>query len=229
MKNLARHQQPKESVDEYIADYRNAMRNFQYDDNLQMTLILNGLRPEIKAIVMQHLPFQNIEEMSTKAKHVESALKSYVETPNVSNVGHSATLAVNMTREEHQLNVRDVEEVIRKAIEPISDKLHNLSFRGAHKEYGDRRGSSSQGRFTTFMQPGFSRAPSQRFQGRGRGNGDPTNKRCYVCESRFHLRRECPHVNFRGRDDVGRGNNITQNAPPRFNRRGNANKHLQGN
>ena len=55
------------------------MANFDYNNELQMTLILNGLRSDIKAIVLQHLPFANLEALAAKTKHVEAALKSYVQ------------------------------------------------------------------------------------------------------------------------------------------------------
>ena len=79
MQALARQQLPTETVDEFIADARAKMANFNYNNELQMTLILNGLRSDVKAIVLQHLPFANIEALAAKAKHVEAALKSYVQ------------------------------------------------------------------------------------------------------------------------------------------------------
>ena len=206
VKHLVRHQQPTESVDEYIADYRNTIQNFAYDNNMQMTLILNGLRAYIKAIVMQHLPFNNIEELTTKAKHVESALKSYIVTPSVSSVGQplpktqvtSPSLAVKLAREEAHLSMKGVEDAVRKAIEPLNDRLHTLSLSRAQPSQFYNRG---------FRRPGLSRPIQQRFQGRGRGNGNLANKRCFVCESRFHLQRDCPHTevkreNYQGRQAV---------------------------
>ena len=64
-----------ETVDEYVTEARSKMVDYNYDEDLQMTLIINGLRPEIKTVVMQHLPFQDIDALVNKARHVESALK----------------------------------------------------------------------------------------------------------------------------------------------------------
>lgn len=79
MQVLARHQLPTESVDEYILDATSKMANFNYNEELQMTLLINGLRSDVKAIMLQHLPFANIDALKAKAIHVEAALKPYVQ------------------------------------------------------------------------------------------------------------------------------------------------------
>ena len=73
---LSRTQRPGESVDEYITDTRSKMADYNYGHELQMTLLTNGLTPEIKSVVMQHLPFQDIDALINKARYVESAIKS---------------------------------------------------------------------------------------------------------------------------------------------------------
>ena len=61
---LARSQRQGESVDEYITDAQSKMTDYHYDNDLQMTLIINGLLPEIKTLVMQHLPFAGLEDLT---------------------------------------------------------------------------------------------------------------------------------------------------------------------
>ena len=73
---LSRTQRVGETFDEYITEARSKMIDYNYDFQRQMTLLINGLRPEIKSAVMQHLPFADIDAFVTKARHVESALAS---------------------------------------------------------------------------------------------------------------------------------------------------------
>ena len=51
------------------------MSDLNYDESLQVALLINNLRPELKAVLLQHLPFENIQAFTQKAKHVEEALK----------------------------------------------------------------------------------------------------------------------------------------------------------
>ena len=76
------------------------MVDFSYDNNLHMTLLGSGLRPEIKTSVMHHLQFDDVEEHITKAIHIESALKAQSVLSLSSypmNLAASATV-VNSTR-----------------------------------------------------------------------------------------------------------------------------------
>ena len=73
---LARSQQQCELVDEYITDAQSKMADYHYDNDLQMILIIIGLLPEIKIMLMQHLPFAALENLTNKAKHIESELKA---------------------------------------------------------------------------------------------------------------------------------------------------------
>ena len=82
MYTLTRQQQLGETVEEYVADFRAKMHSFGYNDALQVTLVLNGLRPDIKAIAMQHLPYDNLEALITKTRHIDAALKSYETVTN---------------------------------------------------------------------------------------------------------------------------------------------------
>ena len=62
---LSRSQCPSEIMDEYITDAHSKMVDYKYDNALQITLLISGLRPEIKMSVLQHLPFDDIEALTT--------------------------------------------------------------------------------------------------------------------------------------------------------------------
>ena len=136
MNTIQRHQRPGEGVEECVADCRTKMQTFGYNNALQMTLVLNGLRPDIKAIAMQHLPFENFDVLLTKAKHIEAALKSYdavasaqvpslVPSPSASILPQtpSPSLAANMTTRDH---MQEVEEAIQRDIAPLDGKLMSI-------------------------------------------------------------------------------------------------------
>lgn len=159
MQALARQQLPTETVDEFIADARAKMANFNYNDELQMTLILNGLRSDVKAIVLQHLPFANIEALAAKAKHVEAALKSYVQaTPTTT----------------PQANAADLE--ISQALGGLTAKVAALA------------GQINRGTARPRGQGGY-RAPPWQDQ----------ERRCFICDSNQHLKRNCPQAQGQGR------------------------------
>ena len=167
MQALARQQLPTETVDEFIADARAKMANFNYNNKLQMTLILNGLRSDVKAIVLQHLPFANIEALAAKAKHVEAALKSYVQ-------------AVPTTMP--QVNATDLD--IGQAIGGLTAKVAALA--------------------------GQINRAEQRPQGRGAykeasWQDQQQVKRCFICDSDQHLKRDCPQGQYDRQRQFGQG------------------------
>ena len=193
MNTIQRHQRSGESVEEYVADYRAKMQTFGYNNALQMTLVLNGLRPDIKAIAMQHLPFENLDVLLTKAKHIEAALKSYdvaasaqvpslVPSPSVSVLPQtpSPSLAANMTTRDH---MHEVEEAIQKAIAPLDGKLKSIQ-----RQMGNtNRFSGRQAYPATPSPPQIRERAPQQYR-----NGSATT-RCFVCDSRMHFQRDCPH------------------------------------
>ena len=76
---LSNEQKDDESVEEYAAEARTRLDNLGFDANQQMTLIIKGFRRDIKAAVLQHLPFADVPALINKAKHVEQALKMNVQ------------------------------------------------------------------------------------------------------------------------------------------------------
>ena len=179
MQTLARTQQPGESVDEYVADSRSKMGPYNYDDALKMTLILNGLRPEIKAVVMQHMPFNNIDVLATKAKHVEVALKLYLQT----NLQPAVVKTVNVSAaRQDTLDMGEVRKAIEEAMEPLSIELAAIidQVRSENVTESQRQNGRSRRR--------------QGFDGVTRPSS-VTETRCLECGSVFHMLRDCPHMN----------------------------------
>ena len=121
---LSRTQRPAESVDEYITEARSKMVDYDYGPELQMTLLINGLRPEMKSAVMQHLPFQDIEAFINKARHVESALKSQ---SALSMAGYVS----NVTRvdEDDSISTTPAPQLkcLEKNLQELSDKFETLA------------------------------------------------------------------------------------------------------
>ena len=210
MHTLTRIQQPAESVEEYVADFRSKMHNFGYNDALQMTLVLNGLRSDIKAIAMQHLPYDNLDALVTKARHIEAALKSYNAVQStLHNTGTSGFQggAVNAIRQD-----QDIESAIQKAIEPLNNKLSAIMKQGGRNRYDGPPQQNSSPRYFQQSSSFRQQAPtSQRFN-------PPGNRRCYVCDSRFHLRDECPHSSDKKRGFAPRANfqNFKRGPAPPF-------------
>lgn len=129
MQALTRQQSAGETVDEYIADARAKMANFNYNNDLQMTLVLNGLRPDVKAIVMQHLPFATMDALANKAKHVEAALKSYIQTST-----HLSPIAAPEKSE------------VQKAIETLTSKVASIAHQVSDSLVNPHSGSRGNNR-----------------------------------------------------------------------------------
>lgn len=178
MSLIQRMQLPAESVEEFIADSKAKMVSFGYNNNLQMTLILNGLRPEIKAIVLQHLPFENIEALQTKAKHVESALKSYIQS--------EVTPTANVAQSTQPAELRTLEKAIEKLSLDVAQIAQQVQY-----------GQSNPPKYGNGNQSGFNQP--RRFQNpRPRQNDPAFVKRCFQCNSPGHFKRDCPENRQRG-------------------------------
>ena len=98
MSIINRHMRTGETVDEFIAEQRMKMAQCQYNNELQQTLILHGLRPDIKSVVLQHQPFQDMEALQMKARMVEASLAT---TTNYYNT--STSMLVNTISDDTEI------------------------------------------------------------------------------------------------------------------------------
>ena len=209
---LSRTQRVGETFDEYITEARSKIIDYNYDPQLQMTLLINGLRPEIKSAVMQHLPFADIDAFVTKARHVESALASQ----NVLSIpGYTSNLAKLeednsfLSSKNHQLkslesNLQDLSskfEVFAKELARQNEATKQLT----DQAYTFQRSNNRPQSFGTSRNH-----PSQNDQGsRFRNPNFPHNLprdrptvaiQCWSCGQMGHMQREC-HQNSQRNDD----------------------------
>ena len=183
---LSHHQQASEKVEEFAAETKARLANLGYNANQQMTIIINGLRPDIKSVVMQHLPFANVDALVSKAKHVEQALKCYVQ-------GN-----ITKPKEENDKD-REVAAAIEKltsnvtamqrAVESQNAKQSNRQ-RGPDRNSVRRQQPQQDRRCYTCNSP-------HHLQRDCRQNQPRMTRRCYTCGNPNHLRRNCPEQSQR--------------------------------
>ena len=219
---LSKQQKADESVEEFAAEARTRLSNLGYNPNQQLTMIINGFRPDIKSVVLQHMPFDDVNALINKAKHVEQALKSYV--------------AGTITTKAEDAKNEDVKSAIDKLTANVTAMQRAVETRASPNR---GRGGGRQNNA-----PRHARAPPadkrcyicssphhlQRDCPQSQRQARPC---CYTCGSDRHFRRDCPqeHPNqraggrftrgqFPGRGQ-GRGfNRGMQRGARRFNNRG---------
>ena len=193
---LSRSQRQGESVDEYVTDARSKMVDYNYDNDLQMTLLINGLRPDIKTPVMQHLPFNNVDELITKARHIESALKTQgiLTLPTYQmNLAASSTSVHNAPDNTSPDQLKDFQEVIQN----LSEKFEQLSKQLTKPQRFKPPEPRSQ--WHQHQQINYGRSPQwQKPWGlpqNVRGRPPPTNQkpdlRCWKCGTLGHVQKNC--------------------------------------
>ena len=123
LKTISRQQQSGESVDNYFTDARSRMEEQHFDNELQMTLLINGLRSDLKGLVLQHRPFANVEQLIEKARNIEDSQRSNY---SVQNNSYATPLVVNHVKEELFATASDVEKVGR-AVEDLAAKMKELA------------------------------------------------------------------------------------------------------
>ena len=186
---LSRSQRQGESVDEYITDTHSKMMDYNYDNNLQMTLIINGLRPEIKTLVMQHQPFDGLEDLTNKARHIESALKaqSTLTLP---------TYAMNLTASSSSMNdpcdvLKEQTKDLQKSIQVLSERFDSFSQQLSRQQMPNRvnqprhnwQGRQSYNGQVPWQKPSNSFQPQNTDQ-----NRRPT---CWNCGRLGHVQKNC--------------------------------------
>lgn len=165
MTTLTRQQRPTETVDEYFLDLRSKMQALNYDEALQMSLLINGLKPEIKHIILQHLPFQNIDALFNKAKLIESV------NPDVQ------ALTQSLLPNAVQINAMSLKGRNDHCSDDLLEEIKKL-----HSKIDRIENSRNI--------PGN----NQRFQPRGRYQPQRKQNdglRCYYCNGTNHLQRNC--------------------------------------
>ena len=163
---LSMQQLPTQTVEEFIMDAREKLLEHGYDQNLQLTLLLNGLLPEIKTIIMQFLPFNDIEAFITRAKYAEQAVKSS-RGVLVNNIMPTA----NVGGYDGDTTERVLKTAVEKMVNIMEKKLGELNINTESNENSIRPRNKNRVRFA-----------------------DDSNvvRRCFQCNSKFHVQRDCP-------------------------------------
>ena len=168
------------------------MVDYNYDDNLQMTLLISGLRPEIKTSVMQHLPFNDVEELITKARHIEFALKAQSVLSLSSypmNLAASSTVVKSAVDSTISKDLQDV-------IQGLSDKFEQLSKQIIRSQWPNQ--PEERNRWQRPQMPNNARrspwlrsnVPSQQ-QRYFTPNNREVVPTCWKCRTKGHVQRDC--------------------------------------
>lgn len=193
--DLARCQLPNETVDQYITEAREKMIQYGYGEDLQMTLLINGLKPNIRSVVLQHLPFDNLNAFITKAKHVEAAvatMPAYTTSPYLppssmkyqgqdcvvftSDTPEKVWQQANMLSSDREDMKLELKQTLDDFMSKIEHRLENLCISKDNEQNtrAEPRNKLKKG------SPVRTRAQT------------PPTQRCYICDSRFHIQRNCP-------------------------------------
>ena len=185
---LSRTQRPAETIDEYITNARSKMVDYNYDNDLQMTLLINGLQPEIKSLVMQHLPFDGLDEFVTKARHAESALR----TQNSLNLpGYSVNLMSSNTC------VPDKDDLQRQQITALKVSMQDLSdkFDSLHKQLAEKMRPYVPNQRSNWTRDPAKSAPWQQTKQQTFA-GSQKLTQCWNCGRTGHIQKNCRMQKF---------------------------------
>ena len=174
-------QKQSELVEEFVAETKFKLNTQGYNENQQMTIILNGLRPEIKSVVMQHLPFDNFEQFVTKAKHVEQALQNYV-------IGN---LASPRPTDENQ-DVKKALEELTANVAAMQQQVETGTFQQWRRGRGTATATYPQVYDAKTKRCYICNSPSHLQRQCLQNQSAP--RRCFICGDWNHLKRYCPQT-----------------------------------
>lgn len=200
---MAKSQQESETVEEYAAEAKTRLHNLGFNDAQQISIIINGLRPDIRSVVLQHLPFETVEALVSKAKNVEQALKNYVKgLPTTAKTETTTNDGVKEAIQKLTANVT----AMQKAMENKDQRGNGNGASRFQQQRGNQRRDGPPKRCYLCNSPGHLQRDCQQ------GN----IRRCYNCGKPGHLRRDC-RQNQQGRGNGRQDFRSGPHVPPRFN------------
>ena len=208
---LSQQQKADETVEEFASEARTRLSNLGYNANQQMTMIINGFRPDIKSVVLQHMPFADVNALINKAKHVEQALKSYVAGKITTKAEDSKNDDVKSAIDKLTANVTAMQRAVETGSSPNRG-------RGRGRRYPTARptqGVPAEKRCYICNSPHH----LQRDCLQSHQDAKPC---CYTCGSDRHFRRDCPQeqANQRSNGGFNRGQFTGRGHGRVFNRQG---------
>ena len=200
MATLQKTQLTGETVDAYFTDAQSKLAEHNFPANLVMTLLINGLRSDIKGLVMQHQPFDNVDDLLNKARHIESSLRSSPVNPYLS---QTSPVVAAVAKKDLFATFGDLDE--------MQDTMVTKILKGV-KEMSVNQKAAPQ-----YLVPKV--AP------RAAGEG-PSVRACYSCGRTDHFARDCrydrPNLSrsaaqggrYQRNSSRGRPRNVTFRTPP---------------
>lgn len=159
-------QGPSESINSFVTRLRGKMDELHYEDQLQLSFIIQGLRPEFKAYAVMGLPYEDVDALQNKLSNCELSFKvNFDSTPT------PAAAAVRDSDERIQS--------IHHKLDVLAKKVEDLQLRPTAERNNERKETFS---------PRY--APRQYTFRPGSTTGRPP-LRCFLCNSSQHLQREC--------------------------------------
>ena len=186
-------QTPNQAVQDYVDQMLPTLYALNLPEQTIISIICQNLRPELRTLALQHMPYNNFQEFLSKLRNYELSFKQ--------TYGQTSHLAAVITANED--NAR---------IEKLEEEMRNLTT----KDKPDRSRSMERDRHNNNRQRSYSTSPYRRRRSisnsRSRERQKERDTNCWSCGSYNHFQRDCSNRRrVRFQDDYSRPRNT---SPP---------------